>query len=262
MNYHVHPSPKPITFFSLYTTKKPKKPNYIMAIDKHHRVEMNSFERKQIDIIYERNLAEHLASHYVYLQEPEFKVGDEVFYLNNMDEPVPYVLQKGDFADTEDANWVFKDKIFSYYYLGQKIDPSKVSYVREVAQEQIFSFSELYGPFTCENSECKNESWKILLSPDQYKQKSNMERADVCAVIIRDRLGIAYCDEHLPEWKPAPEPVKPTLGMSQMGGHDNDIEYEPDDELYKRLDEWQKNHAQWLTDLSEGTVQTTVNKAS
>lgn len=191
--FHAHPSPKPITQFSLYTTEKPDKES------------VNGYDS-------------FIASWLAYLQEPEWKVDQEVYIIGFN---IPHIIRvivnsKTVLLENGDRHDI---KALSHFYPGQKIDPFKVSYVREVKIDE-------------------------RKEPHDMKTKYGVRKSSITVETF--------------EWQPAPEPEKPTPGMSQMGGQDNDIEYEPEDEFAQRFKEWENDHDKWVTDLSEGTVQATI----
>ena len=121
MSYHIHHSPKPITPFSLYTTEKPER--FKTAAE---GVKVNDeFMEKVI-----KEWRKH--SHLAYLQEPKFKVGENIWYYGKQYE----ILENQDntllLLQFEGYTKLVAISGCSHFYPGQKIDPSKVSYVREV----------------------------------------------------------------------------------------------------------------------------------
>jgi len=134
MTFHTHPSPENSpTFFSLYTTGKPEKKHYIQTDTE-----------SLYPIIYKKWLNEYW---YAYLQEPEFRAKQKVYEIQTSKKW--YIIQ----IDFEEGNYhiychdnikypgkrkykTFKESEITHFYPGQKIDPSKVSYVRKIEFEE------------------------------------------------------------------------------------------------------------------------------
>ncbi len=220
MTYHIHPSPepihpspKPITPFSLYTTEKPDEEHndWYIAMWWHD-------------------------SHLAYLQEPEWKVFDK-----------PYRISDGEdtgHINTEESLQAVKDSNeFSHHYPGQKIDPSKVSYVRRSGL----------------NEDEENERQHLT----DLQKRNDYPFAEIVKP-IKLLLGlIEGQDPHKPQtkWQPSPEPAKyivtkenkisqktaEEMGDPFMEGKEDEPDYE-----HNPL------HAQWTTDRSLGKVQATV----
>ena len=132
--YHIHPSPKPITQFSLYTTEKPLQ-DAMLSI--HDSVDTAFYELE-----YSRILTEWQTSDFAYLRETEFKVGDTA-YLENHHWPrrdyamkvkiIEYVDDIYTLEDSTGELYFSTEDEITHYCPGQKVKASEVSYVREVA---------------------------------------------------------------------------------------------------------------------------------
>lgn len=59
----------------------------------------------------------------------------------------------------------------------------------------IFSYNEVFGPFSCEVDGCGKEAWHIAVSEDE--QLPDGDRFERSCFIFRNNLGRAVCDEHL-----------------------------------------------------------------
>ena len=176
MNYHVHPSPKPITPYSLYTTEKLKK----LSLIKHGvaiREKAIESESKYFEAVNKENLKKHLASHHAYLQEPEFKVKQKVYYNSKL-VTITWKYKNGTWLVCDKSNPTRHESIIvltselTHYQPGQKVDPSKVSYVREVkwCNQYRCNFGSLisdkYCP-TCGRTAPRIEQWQPAPEPEE-----------------------------------------------------------------------------------------------
>ena len=65
----------------------------------------------------------------------------------------------------------------------------------------IFTFSEIWGPFSCEarngwKERCAKQCWAIMLSDEEAAQLPQDLGPDAASFILKNRLGIAVCQEH------------------------------------------------------------------
>jgi hypothetical protein len=66
----------------------------------------------------------------------------------------------------------------------------------------IFSYNEVFGPFTCEVSGCKNEAWNIVISEEEETLIPNEDRFEQSCFVFNNNMGQAICEEHLVDFSP------------------------------------------------------------
>ncbi len=250
-NLYIHSSPKPITPFSLYTTEKPEVEDY-QHIDNQG---VKALNLKQWTMAEEWRKHSHLT----YLQEPEWKTRQQVYDKNGRKVRITSINNENivhyHYIDDPQRYSISLDifkQFNSHYYPGQEIDPSKVSYVREVVREgDIFIINE------------HDDEWeaKVVHSNQWNRLEFNSFKNPVTDVSLQDALG-KFNDRcrvinRNPTWQPAPEPEKPEQD-AMLSVHDSVDTAFYELEYSRILNQWEKAHAQWLTDRSEGKVQATV----
>ncbi|HEY4490333.1 MAG TPA: hypothetical protein VJC12_03750 [Candidatus Paceibacterota bacterium] len=62
---------------------------------------------------------------------------------------------------------------------------------------RIFTFSELYGPFPCEEKGCDKESFAAVLTDDQNSSLPSQTGPEAARFILDNGIGVMLCDEHL-----------------------------------------------------------------
>ena len=65
--------------------------------------------------------------------------------------------------------------------------------------ECIFSYSELFGPFSCQHSGCGESAWSIKVSEEEFATlsiKHNDDRYEMSIGALAG-MGVALCEDHL-----------------------------------------------------------------
>jgi len=72
--------------------------------------------------------------------------------------------------------------------------------------ENIFSYSETWGPFQCEAPDCNAECWQIKVTPTEHaalkeefpdqEGHPDGDRYEMHKAIIYRKMGVAVCDQH------------------------------------------------------------------
>jgi hypothetical protein len=62
---------------------------------------------------------------------------------------------------------------------------------------RIFSFSETYGPFTCESPQCKKISWDCLLTDEENKKLPEQTGPVAAKHILKNGIGKMLCEDCL-----------------------------------------------------------------
>jgi len=68
-----------------------------------------------------------------------------------------------------------------------------------LSDKRIFSFSEVYGPFSCEGKEgCTGEAWDCILSKEDYDALPiSKEGYEASHYILKNGIGKMLCSECL-----------------------------------------------------------------
>ena len=68
--------------------------------------------------------------------------------------------------------------------------------------KRLFSYSELFGPFSCEAAGCENEHcYMIVISTEEFENLPPGRRENQAAVVCKNQIGRVVCQKHLKEWK-------------------------------------------------------------
>lgn len=202
--YYVEKSPEnSITRFSLYTTEKP-----VLGMSRMG-CQDNDIEYEPDSEFYERIDDWLKDSRFAHLQEPEFKVGDIYYFTDGSSQSIIQDRElkmlipkkwKSMSGEMHESN-VFRNTI-SHFYPGQKIDPSKVSYVRENKRhkwDKVY-YSGKYSSFetfaTCMLCGCERSRLSFGYDYKDSNRKRH-SKAPVC-------------------WQPATEPEKKDLESGKV----------------------------------------------
>lgn len=61
----------------------------------------------------------------------------------------------------------------------------------------IFSYNEVFGPFSCEMDGCGEEAWEIVITPEEALKLPDGERFEKACFVFRNNMGKAVCSDCL-----------------------------------------------------------------
>jgi len=64
---------------------------------------------------------------------------------------------------------------------------------------RVFSFSETYGPFSCENGECSREAWDVFLTDCENEGLPEKTGPTAAKHILLNGIGRMLCESCLEE---------------------------------------------------------------